>query len=415
MWLSPLVFHPSETNKTQMHNNIDKLLKSAGKSAEMQFYSIRNISNADDIKSSRKVFVAQIAIDQVVEINTDENVRNYTGENRKTEVHRKILETLQGNSERFSVLNGGIVIVTDEVTIDEKTQRVTLKSPSIINGAQTQGVIKDYITSMLADGLPVPKTFVKVEIIETTSEDLRREITVARNLQNKVQMLSIYGVQGVYEDLSNSIKKELPKYKLQESEDQTGENYVPVDKLVQILIALTPMTLGLPDTDDKVNRAFCYSSKAKCLRMYESIWRSSDDEKEDPQYREFCKKIYSAYIKIAPSAWMLYKRWQANPLFKKYIREDGEEGEGFDRSHIFDKKTDAIQVSDGILFPILTSLSNYVVASRPSGWIIDIPDETEDNIIESALFAYNQFSDSNPQTMGKSKQVYAYINKHHNR
>ena len=392
-----------------------KYVKTSEPTANVQYFSIRNISNPDDNKAGRKVFVAQVSIDQIVGVNTDENVRNYTGESRKTEVHRKILETLQSGSERFSVLNGGIVIVTDEATVDDKTQTVTLRCPSIINGAQTQGVIKDYIEALKKDNLPVPKIFVKVEIIETSSEELRREITIARNLQNKVQMLSIYGVQGVYVDLAESIAKGLkPKYILQVSEDQTGEEYIPVDKLVQVLSALTPMSLGIPDQDDKVNRSFCYSSKAKCLRLYQNIWTAADDPKEDAQYRALCKKVYDCYQAIAPTAWMLYRRWQSHPAFKQHIRPDGEKGDGFDRSHVCEKKGDGLLASDGILFPILTALSNYVVPVNGT-WVIDIPDGVEEGLVEAAMFAYNTFSDSNPQTMGKSGPVYAYINKHHKR
>jgi hypothetical protein len=392
-----------------------KYVKTSEPTANVQFFSIRNISNPDDNKSGRKVHVAQVSIDQIVGVNTDENVRNYTGESRKTEVHRKILETLQSGSERFSVLNGGIVIVTDEATIDDKTQTVTLRCPSIINGAQTQGVIKDYIEALKKDNLPIPKIYVKVEIIETSNEELRREITIARNLQNKVQMLSIYGVQGVYEDLAQSIAKGLkPKYILQVSEDQTGDEYIPVDKLVQVLAALTPMSLGIPDQDEKVNRSFCYSSKAKCLRLYQNIWTAADDPKEDAQYRTLCKKVYECYQAIAPTAWMLYRRWQSHPAFKQYIRPDGEKGDGFDRSHVCEKKGDGLQVSDGILFPILTALSNYVVPVNGT-WMIEIPDGVEEGLVEAAMFAYNTFSDSNPQTMGKSGPVYAYINKHHKR
>jgi hypothetical protein len=47
--------------------------------------------------------------------------------------------------------------------------------------------------------------------------------------------------------------------------------------------------------------------------------------------------------------------------------------------------------------------------------MIEIPDGVEEGLVEAAMFAYNTFSDSNPQTMGKSGPVYAYINKHHKR
>ena len=53
-----------------------KYVKASEPTASVQFFSIRNISNPDDNKAGRKVFVAQVPIDQIVGINTDENVRN---------------------------------------------------------------------------------------------------------------------------------------------------------------------------------------------------------------------------------------------------------------------------------------------------------------------------------------------------
>ena len=46
------------------------------------------------------------------------------------------------------MLNGGIVIVARDYEVDEKTKTLSLTRPSIINGAQTQGVLRDHAASL---------------------------------------------------------------------------------------------------------------------------------------------------------------------------------------------------------------------------------------------------------------------------
>src|SRR5690606_35650992 len=115
----------------------------------LSFHSLRNISSPEDAANDRKIYVGQAPVTSILELPTNANVRDYLvdaeGKQRRsyTSVHKAIRETLTENPEMFSVLNSGIVIVTKELELDEKAKTVTLHGASIINGSQTQGVLRD--------------------------------------------------------------------------------------------------------------------------------------------------------------------------------------------------------------------------------------------------------------------------------
>src|SRR5688572_20336762 len=160
---------------------------------ELDFHSVRNISCPEDLKNNRKIFIGQCKIDSVIELPTDENVREYLvnaeGKKRKspTSVHKAIRETLINNSEDFSVLNSGITVVASHIEIDEKEKKIKLSNASIINGSQTQGVLDD-----LRQDKHLPKNIhIKCEIIVTEDQDLIAEVSIARNFQNDVLSITM--------------------------------------------------------------------------------------------------------------------------------------------------------------------------------------------------------------------------------
>ncbi len=67
---------------------------------DFQFFSIRNISCPEDLENDRKIFSGQAPIISILDLPTDENVRDYLleaeGKKRRvpTQVNRAILETL---------------------------------------------------------------------------------------------------------------------------------------------------------------------------------------------------------------------------------------------------------------------------------------------------------------------------------
>src|ERR1700733_15168791 len=112
------------------------------------YHSLRNISSPEDVQNGRKIYSGHAPLTSILPIPTNANVRAYLadaeGKQRKvyTSVHRAIKETLLIRPEQFSVLNSGIVIVVHEIEVDDKNKIVTLNRASIINGSQTQGVLK---------------------------------------------------------------------------------------------------------------------------------------------------------------------------------------------------------------------------------------------------------------------------------
>src|SRR5262249_40821978 len=115
------------------------------------FNSVRNITSPEDTQNGRIVYAGQLPIKSILDLPTHENVRGYQveaeGKQRrvKTQVHRAIEETLKERPDSFSVLNGGVVIVARDSEIDEKQKLLKLNNPSIINGSQTQGVVRDFL------------------------------------------------------------------------------------------------------------------------------------------------------------------------------------------------------------------------------------------------------------------------------
>lgn len=264
-----------------------------GQTLELPFHSFRNISSPEDIANGRKVCSGHLPAKSILDLPTNENVREYLVEaegkqvRRQTQVHRAIRETLEQNPDTFCVLNGGITIVAHECEVDEKEKVLRLQRASIINGAQTQGVLKDFFR----DNPTIDGIHVKYELVVTDQTDLIAEISIARNFQNDVKSLSIVGRRGQLDELEDSLKKKYPKYRLQKSETEwpTDDNeYIATEKLLQVIAALLPAELWFKPGE--VNKVYTYNAKATCLKDFQDIYRKAKDEK-DPEHENIAKSI----------------------------------------------------------------------------------------------------------------------------
>ncbi len=368
------------------------------------YHSFRNISCPEDLQNERKVFSGHAPVTSVLDLPTDANVRGYLLEaegkqrKRETQVNREIRQTLESHDEIFSILNGGLVVVARHHEVDEQKKILFLRNPSIINGSQTQGVLKDYFERLYADGEQAPLIHVKYELIVTDDEDLIAEISIARNFQNDVASLSIAGRRGQLDELEQSLRKGSPGSKLRKSETQLSEDYVETERLLQVITALIPAALWPKDGEaDSPNKVYTYSMKAKCLKEFQEIHRKAHDIK-DPHH-ESSRELYQFYLDIAPQALRLYEKWKAHQGFA---------GTGI-RSIIRDGR-EIVDVPDGIIFPILSSLSAFAKKTR-EGWRIAPPEIFKDQeIIRAAKSVYKDMASSNPWLMGKSKACYFALN-----
>ena len=101
---------------------------------------------------------------------------------------------------------------------------------------------------------------------------------------------------------------------------------------------------------------------------------------------------------FAGDAWNLYEKWKAHPGFKgsrlRSIERDGSE---------------IVEVPDGIVFPILASLSAFARKTR-DGWKIQPPSSFDDSeLIKAAVQVYKEIANGNPWNMGKSRACYSSL------
>lgn len=368
----------------------------------LPFHSFRNISSPEDVDNGRKVFCGHAPITAVADLSTDENVRSYLldaeGKQRRrpTQVNREIRDTLENRPHNFSILNGGIVIVARDYELDESKKLLKLLRPSIINGSQTQGVIKDYLTA-LPPFIDAKTVHVKFELIVTDDEELIAEVSIARNFQNDVANLSIAGRRGQLEELEQSLQEKLPGLKLQKSETQQSEDYVSTERLLQVITALIPASLW-PRKNERSspNKVFTYSMRAKCLKDFQDVFLKAKDPKH-PEHEE-AKELYQFYLDIAAQAYQLYEKWKAHQGFAgtglRAIKREGRE---------------IVDVPDGLVYPILASLSVFAKNTK-EGWRIAPPRVFRDEeLIRAAKSVYQDIADSNPWLMGKNKACYAAL------
>jgi len=366
----------------------------------LPFHSVRHISSPEDVENDRKVYVGQAAIASIVNLSTDEDVRAYLLEaegkkrRRPTQVHRAIRDTLENYSHNFSVLNSGVVIVARDCEIDEKEKHLLLKRASIVNGAQTQGVIRDFLGKSNGD---LPTIHVKFEVVVTNDEELIAEIAIARNFQNDVMSLSIAGRLGELNELGKYYEEQHSGRKLQKSETELSEDYTKTERLLQVITALIPEDLWVKDKEPEMNKVYTYSQKAKCLREFREVYRRAHDE-HDPEYAKF-KNLYNFYLDIVGEADDLYNKWK---------NHQGFQGTGL---HAIERndRGEVIEVPDGIVFPILAALSVFAKKTN-NGWRIVSPQEFNDQeLIRVAKTAYIEIAKSNPNKMGKTKACYSSL------
>ncbi len=374
----------------------------AHKTIQLPYHTVRHISCQDDFESGRKVYVGYAPVAAIVNLPTDENVRDYLLEaegrkrRRPTQVHRAIQDTLKNNPKDFSVLNSGVVIVAHYCDIDEKNKILSLKDPSIVNGSQTQGVIRDFLQDLEKDNDNYREftAHIKFEVIVTNDEALIAEVSIARNFQNDVMTISIAGRLGQLDELEQSLQLERPEARLQKSETKLSDDYIKTERLLQVITALIPEELW--PKNKEFNKVYAYSMKAKCLKEFQMLY---ENVKNKNSADKSSSDLYQFYLDIAAQALELYDKWKSHPRFK---------GTGI-RSIERDASNKIEDVPDGIIFPILAALSAFARRTK-TGWIIDPPQLfTDDELIRAAKSVYMDIANHNPWNMGKSKSCYAAL------
>jgi len=363
---------------------------------KLNYITLRNTTTPANKSDNITFYNGAAFVGSVLDLATDENVRKYLldVENRKncpTQVHKAIRSTLEDNPDTFRALNGGLTIIAREATLNDSKRFIELKKCSILNGANTQGVVRDFVAELKAMERNDSTAEISLEIIVTKDETLINEISIARNFQNRVDALSVAGHRSVFEDIGKSMEKAGMPIRISETDD-----YALVDtwKLMQLVIAMSPEDISI--VPRKNNPSFTYNSRSRCLKEFEKIREAALDPKDE--FHASAKKLYDFFVKAAPEAWRMYKHWKANPAWQSCgIRNGIKRNNG----HIED-------VADGLIWPILVSLSRFW-QEKNGKWKLESPKGLDPNLVRAAVSIYKQ-SDSRPDVMGKSRASYEWMN-----
>jgi len=364
----------------------------------LEYLTLKSVSAPEDQENNRKRYCGVAKADKLLELSSDENVRAYLGadeEGKKRKsplVNLAIRDTIENRRDLFPVLNTGIVMVARAVTIEDSKRGARLEGASIINGAQTKGVIADYFRDHPEDS-DYPS--VNFELIVTDDEELVGDISISRNFQTKVEALSIYGRQGRFDEIEKEMRKANSGVKLRKSETDFAADYLDTEKLVQVLTALTPQEIELPSvvrnkrTPETQYRVYAYRHRSRCLKDFATVM---DEPKK-------WSAAHELFLDIAVDGWKLYERFKAEQCFSRLRCVKGEESNG--------RKIVAKDgVPDGIVFPLLSATSRFV--KKVNGqWKIAVPKTFPwDALFQHAYIQETSTASNNPQTMGKKADCY---------
>jgi hypothetical protein len=368
---------------------------------ELEYITIKSVSAPEDTENNRTRYCGVAKADKLLQFSSDENVRGYLGadeEGRKrksTLVNMAIRDTIDTRRDLFALLNSGLVIVARSVMVEDAKKIARLQSGSIINGAQTRGVLEDYFREHPLD---TEYPSVNFELIVTDDEELIGDISISRNFQNKVAELSIYGRQGRFDELEAAMRRADGNLHLRKSETNFGEEYLDTEKLIQALTVLAPSEIALPSvmrnrrTPETEYRVYAYRHRSRCLKDFAAVM-------DEPAA---WKEAHRFFLDIAVEGWRLYQRLRGEQFFSRLTCVKGETSNG-------KKVVAADGVPDGIVFPVLSALSRFVREVN-GHWRIAIPKGFPwDTLFQFAYTQHTTTAKNNPQTMGKQADIYVAL------
>lgn len=324
---------------------------------------------------------------------------------KPTDVYRDTLESLLNDPADFEVKHGGFAIVATRADIIQEKNIVNLHKPSIINGAQSQGAIADWVEKIKDQGLTPFPVHPRFEIVVVPNLDFCREVSVTRNNQVAVKALSIATARHQLDDLAEAMSTANPEWRLQKDESETGDGLIDPQKVIQVATALMPAELSDPTkpTDTAPKKVYSYSQRAKCLRDFVTVYECArDGNKQDlpDKDRELAAERYKYFVDIAPQAWETYQQFVHHRGWSGMYLRKGVEREG-----------NVVQeVADGLVFPIVSALSVFV-EKRNGKWGIYRPPTFDDGILlrQVKMALGNKSINGNPWNLGKSPDAWAQI------
>jgi hypothetical protein len=372
----------------------------APSSVTLQYQLIRTTTSPDENQTGVKSFVVNLPAFEILKLNTKENLRTYIVDynpKKRNKVHDAIRTTILQEPARFITRNSGFVITSSNVDVDDNKKTIRIEDPSIINGAQSQGEIRQFIREQFADekewNLQDPPFYVRAEIIVDADEGEVTETAIARNTATPVKSVSEAGARHVLDDLERSIKQKLPDIRIRKSE--TDVDVYDTRRILQFARLLMPVSVSGNASVSERLRA--YKNPEQCLTEF-------CDWHEQRAHDEAARRKYDFTVQIAPYAIKEYDYWENHDAWNgHHLWEETKKG---GRACRRDDQNRIVWVSPGLLFPILGGMSEFVDQGNDDKWRIKKPKRFKpDEMIKRAVSQFRAHS-SDPMAMGRSEAAY---------
>ena len=374
---------------------------SAGR-VRVQYTLIRNVTSPEEQTNGARCFIAVCPLSEVLKFDTLRNLRDYIPAHdpkKRNSVHKDIEETLQQRPDRFIQYNGGLTIACSDIEVKDNEKYALVTEGSILNGAQTQGEIRRFLDGLKVDVAEgeTPETSdvnARVEFLVEPNESQVTEIAIARNTSTEIKRLTMAGARKYFDELDASFRKIHKSLKLTKNETDIGDDYVDTGKLLQVLWLLCPsqlLNLGNRSVGDA--RLKSYKNRNYCLVDFENDVNNKDT---DPKAAE----RYKCFVDLAGPGWSEYLKWQRHPAWAgKYLKGT---------KQIKRSKT-GHQVADGIIFPIISAMSEFVKKDNNGRWTIEVPNIFEDEAMIDAAREQLSANNGNPMLMARTSGVYSAL------
>lgn len=273
-------------------------------------FQFSNRITIPDIKGVTEAYIGLLPYEQFLKIVSndeqnllnvfEDNVRDFQGESN--DVNSGIAQTIVSeDSEIFSVLNNGVTIVANNISLTGNQFKIT--DYQIVNGCQTSNVLYNS-----RDSENINKVNVPIKLIATTDDDIKIRITLATNNQTpikKEQLASLTQFQRRLEAYYAAYSGEERLYYERRSKQYSSDNSVLKSRIITVPYQIKSFVAMFLDEPHNVTSFFGYIVKRvndNKIRVFVS------DHKLSPYYLS----AY-AYYKLEN----LIKRGVIDPSYKK--------------------------------------------------------------------------------------------------
>ena len=387
-----------------MSNNINAD-QTANKTEKLTAVVVKNTTSPEEKKNGSMHYTIVCSLKEILNLNVFENLRiAYTSDEsikRITPKHKEIYQSFEDAPDRFIQRHSGFTVICNDIKVSSPQEyginTVTLDNASLINGAQTQDLLKNLLEDY--EGVEAYENVnIRVEVLVEKAQDERIEIAIARNTSTNVSNLSIMGKKRYFDPLEIGVTNILGNdHRLQKSETDDG---IPTQTLLQTLRTMTPKEIRDEYKSLKDSPVKSYSGKAMVLNEYKDMVDAEADGRV--KNSRFESSVLNYYRSFAGYAWIEYGKWSSDkdwiPLWKK--------SDNYKKIGKYNQKDDSFDLTWAILCPLLYGLQHFLYEEKSGSWKIKYSNSFDKKAYMN--YVLDRFKDSGfePQTFAKDRAYY---------